>query len=119
MKQFSGNILLVDDEPALIDILGSFLEEMGLEVDTAEDGKIALELFSKNPNKYHGIISDVNMPNLNGEILHGKIKEINPNTFFVFMSGSDESELKIKGDGVLGKPFDLRQIQKTLAKFLD
>lgn len=65
-----GRILLVDDEPDLLDILGEFLEEQGFSVATACDGLRALELLAKD-SAFDLLLSDINMPKMKGfELIH-------------------------------------------------
>ena len=57
-------ILVADDEIEIVNILKKFLEHKGFEVDTALDGKVALELIKSR--LYSIIFLDVNMPGLDG-----------------------------------------------------
>jgi len=60
-------ILVVDDMAAMRKILKTLLAQLGYKnVDEAEDGKQALEILKKNPNKYGLVITDWNMPNMTG-----------------------------------------------------
>ena len=65
-----GRILLVDDEPDLLDILGEYLEEKGFSVATAADGLKALEVLAADQN-FDLLLSDINMPRMKGfELIH-------------------------------------------------
>ena len=57
-------ILLIDDEPALVDIYKKFLEQAGHEVEVASDGDEGLRLFAEN--SYDVVITDMLMPNKEG-----------------------------------------------------
>jgi signal transduction histidine kinase/CheY-like chemotaxis protein len=64
---FSGfSILLAEDIEINREIVVSLLEPTGISVDCAENGKEALDLFVKNPEKYSMIFMDVQMPEMDG-----------------------------------------------------
>jgi CheY-like chemotaxis protein len=64
-NQFSGQrILLAEDEPINCEVTLSLLTDVGLEVDLAEDGLIAVEQASRN--EYALILMDMQMPHLDG-----------------------------------------------------
>jgi len=70
------NILVVDDMAAMRKILKTLLAQLGYKnVDEAEDGKQALEILKKNPNKYGLVITDWNMPNMTGIELVQEIRK--------------------------------------------
>jgi signal transduction histidine kinase/CheY-like chemotaxis protein/NAD-dependent dihydropyrimidine dehydrogenase PreA subunit len=64
---FSGlSLLLAEDIEINREIFQAILEPTGIGIDTAENGKEAVEKFSKNPSSYNIIIMDVQMPEMNG-----------------------------------------------------
>ena len=67
-------ILIVDDEPDITITLKMGLESKGFQVDTFNDSKDALLHF--RPGSYDLLLSDINMPNLNGFELYSKIRDI-------------------------------------------
>ena len=70
------NILIVDDMAAMRKILKALLAQLGYKnVDEAEDGKQALEILRKNPDKYELVITDWNMPNMTGIELVQEIRK--------------------------------------------
>jgi two-component system chemotaxis response regulator CheY len=70
------NILIVDDMAAMRKILKTLLAQLGYKnVDEAEDGKQALEILRKNPDKYELVITDWNMPNMTGIELVQEIRK--------------------------------------------
>jgi DNA-binding response OmpR family regulator len=82
-------------------------------LDTAEDGVLGLEAF--NNNFYDLVISDVNMPNMNGIEMCKKIKEINPEQKTVIISAHDESNILIDlirtgANGFILKPMQLDEL---------
>lgn len=112
---WSDNILVVDDEEPITDLLEAILESEG-KVDKAHDGNEALE---KLKNKYYDlIISDVDMPGLNGIAFFEKASEIyhGLNERFIFFTGllTDEKlrYFKEKNVGFMQKPVRMNQIKE-------
>lgn len=117
-------ILVVDDDPAIRDTLREILLSEGYEVETAEDGKRALEqipLFSPDI-----ILTDYLMPEMDGITLCKIIKN-DPETVdigVILITGVGDLETRVKGllagaDDFLNKPFMLPELQariKSLTK---
>ena len=68
------SIILVDDEQSQRIILRRFLEREGHKIETADNGKTALELLRSN--KFDLVISDMRMPQMTGRNLLKVIKQI-------------------------------------------
>ncbi|MCL2705277.1 MAG: bacteriohemerythrin [Spirochaetaceae bacterium] len=62
----SYTLLIAEDVDINREIMGAILEETGVSIDYAENGKIAVEMFQKQPEKYNLILMDVNMPEMDG-----------------------------------------------------
>jgi len=87
-------ILLVDDEQDLRDVLEISLLDFGYIVFTAENGKEALEIFKKeNPLI---VLTDIKMPEMGGIELLRKIKNYNPETEVIIITGHGDTDLAIK-----------------------
>jgi hypothetical protein len=71
-------ILLVDDEPMVIDVGRNILEEMGYNVITARNGKEALQSYSQNKLKIDLVILDMTMPGTGGHKTFEKLKSFDP-----------------------------------------
>lgn len=104
-------ILLVEDEAKIRKIVKSYLQE-NYQISEAEDGKKALELFSKNI--YDLIILDLMLPKISGEEVCQKIRQISEIPIIMLTAKSSE-ENKIEGfnfgaDDYLTKPFSPREL---------
>ncbi|MDM8525955.1 response regulator [Desulfococcaceae bacterium HSG8] len=87
-------ILLVDDEEDIRDVLEISLADIGYQVLTAENGEDALDIFSeKNPPI---VLSDIKMPGMDGITLLQKIKQKNPDTEVIMITGHGDMDLAIK-----------------------
>jgi two-component system response regulator AtoC len=110
-------ILLVDDEEMQRDLLKGFLEKQGYEVTTAEDGRAALQLFSQLP--FQLALLDHRMPDLSGDEVLRKMKEINPmvRSIMITAFGSVDTAVKVMklgADDFLEKPVDLSMLLKKI-----
>lgn len=106
-------ILLVDDDDALRDLLGSILIKAGFEVSKAQDGKSAQGLLGLE--EFDLVISDIRMPGLSGiELLHYVKRTKKPIPVILMTGFSEILETKqaheIGAAGFLAKPFKLNEL---------
>ncbi|MCP1640121.1 response regulator transcription factor [Streptococcus gallinaceus] len=115
-------LLIVEDEYLVrqgIRSLVSF-EQFGIgQIDEAENGQEAWHLYQKED--YDIVLTDINMPKLNGIQLAQLIKEKAPATRLIFLTGYDDfnyalSALKLGADDYLLKPFSVEDVEGILAK---
>ena len=111
------SVLIAEDEEDLLFIYESLLTDAGFVVETAENGRKAIEkIKAKN---YQYIICDVNMPEVDGLGVYAYVAKNKPNTHFVFVTGHAQgtrefAEVEKSGVPVLRKPLDFDQLIKTL-----
>lgn len=103
-------LLFVEDEDDLINIITDTLNKLEANFLTAQNGQEALDIIEKNPD-LDAVITDINMPIMNGLEMIKILKETNPNLPIIIMSAHTEIEYidKAKEYGVkdyLLKPFD-------------
>jgi len=87
-------ILLVDDEAGIRKVLSIALEDSGYAVHTAENGREALEIFSKIAPPI--VLTDIKMPDMDGIELLRRLKELNPETEVIMFTGHGDMDLAIK-----------------------
>lgn len=114
-------ILLVEDDEALRFIVKDNLEQNSYQVDDAEDGEIALELFNKNT--FDLIILDVMLPKIDGFQLAEKIRKTNEQVPIIFLTARSMTEdkimgLTIGGDDYIPKPFSMEELLLKIKIFL-
>ena len=119
------NILYVeDDEPLRVSAARLFLNYFNT-VDIAVDGKDGYEKYLSYSDKtgeyYDIIISDINMPNMNGLEMCKKIKDINFDQSIIIITAFDESSylhsaIELSVDGFLAKPIKIEQLKSILYK---
>ena len=88
------SILYVDDEPLLLDITKEFLEMLGFRVDVAESGIGALQKVTGI--SYDAIVSDYQMPGMNGIELLKEIRKRNLDIPFILFTGRGREEVVIE-----------------------
>jgi len=111
------NVLYVEDDEKLREETTVLFKMLFKKIDTAEDGEDGLQKF--NDDSYDLIISDVNMPNMNGIEMCKKIKEINPEQKVSIVSAHDESAIlmdliKAGADGFILKPMHMEELIVSL-----
>ncbi len=118
-------ILLVDDEEMVRDLGIRILERAGYKVLTARNGKDALEVYSKGPEKIALVILDLIMPEMGGERCLEELLRINPKARIVISTGyasSDETtrmRIEALASSFVSKPFTLSNMLKTVREVLD
>jgi two-component system chemotaxis response regulator CheY len=117
-----SNILVVDDSSTVRDEVAGFLKKNGLLVDTAVDGKDGLAKIKSNPN-VRLVISDVNMPNMDGltmaEKIRGELGNKAVNIIMLTTESSPAMKERGKAAGVKGwivKPFKGDAVLETFRK---
>jgi CheY-like chemotaxis protein len=116
-----NKILVVDDEKNIRDCLSMVLSFMGFEVAAASSGNEGLNLFLKS--SFDLVLTDLQMPDMDGWALAFNIKEESPDTPVVLMTGEERGGVleRLKGSGidsVVFKPLLLEDIQKTVQNAL-
>lgn len=115
-------LLLVDDEESVRDIAYYILVSLGYEVDTAGDGREALERFRVDPVRYHAAIIDLTMPGLSAQELLPALRALRPDFPILLLSGYSEEDtaplLTGKHTGFLPKPFNAAALNEKLDALL-
>jgi len=114
-------ILVADDEVHMRRVVTMFLERAGYRVETASNGKEALEAILKNPPD--ALLTDINMPQMTGQQLCQELlKQLPERSFPIFVMTSmtelenREWQLKIPNSSLLEKPVSMRVLVSDLAR---
>jgi DNA-binding NtrC family response regulator len=81
-------ILLVEDEPPLLQLIEKYLQRLGFEVETHLRSFDALRNFEAGPHRYGMVIADLGMPDMPGDTLLTRMLEIRPDLRVLVCSGS-------------------------------
>lgn len=120
----SEHILLVDDEPAILQMGRLLLDHLGYQTSVANSGQQALELIQQSEITVDLVLTDDTMPSMTGHQLATEIKKIAPELPIVLMTGFNRavnpSQLKQKGfEGILHKPFDMHQFNAVVRALVE
>ena len=112
------SVLVVNDEPFIRRILSRMVAREGYSVAEASDGQDALNHLKKEPVDF--VISDLEMPKMDGRQLLTRVKELYPDTkvLFVTAQGARRSAVEVgkaDADDYITKPFKNMEIAKTLS----
>lgn len=127
LSKQAPRILLADDDEAIRETLAHFLKAQGYAVDEARNGREALEIIVRNNVSYLALLTDFDMPHLNGiQLIEAVARENGSIHNFVLMSAFDEKNALIQPVRSLGfavtflkKPFSLETLESVLEEFHD
>ena len=114
-------VLLIDDDPAYIEIIKFCLEKAGFNVSVASDGQQAIDMALKEP--FGLILMDVQMPNINGMEATRVLRENDIKIPIVVvtanaMKGDDEKCFQAGANDYLTKPVDIQKMMEVMKKYL-
>jgi CheY-like chemotaxis protein len=117
-------ILLVDDEAAILRVTAMVLDKQNYRVLCATNGSEALAVFAQQMDSIQAVLTDINLPVLDGAGLIRAIKEIKPNVAFIASTGQGDDlrlrELRDLGvTNLLTKPYDVPKLLKTVHDALE
>ncbi len=117
-------VLIVDDEPDIVDLLSDILTSTGFEVAGAFNAAGALEQIKAEI--FDAAIIDFNLPDMNGVMLHRQIRQMDEELAqkTLFTSGQMQTDqdldyYMVYGGGFLSKPFEVEQVLAALDKTIN
>lgn len=118
------HILFVDDEPEITFMGKKMLENLGYRVTIKTDSRQAYDDFRSKPDDFALLITDQNMPGLNGTDLASMMKEIRPDLRVIIITGfaddlSGETLARTGVSDVILKPMLLDEFSKIIRRTLD
>jgi PAS domain S-box-containing protein len=124
MKTGTEKIMLVDDEENILDTTKNILEKYGYKITIFKEGQSALQAFSKDPNYFDLVITDMAMPNMAGDRLSAELIKIRPDIPILLCTGfsetiSEEKALSLGIKGFLMKPILMKDLAQKIRKVLD
>ncbi|NTV54604.1 MAG: response regulator, partial [Syntrophaceae bacterium] len=117
-------IIIVDDEPDIIDIGQNTLEQFGYTVLTARSGEEAVEIYTRQGDRIDLVILDLGMPGMGGEKCLRELLRMNPAVKVLIASGyaatqTVHSILEAGATGFMAKPYRLEDMLKKVREVLD
>ncbi|MDQ6986738.1 MAG: ATP-binding protein [Mariprofundaceae bacterium] len=124
VENISGTVLLVDDEPDLLDIAGKFLDRAGLQTMQTVSGEAALECLDNMADSLPDmVLLDMNMPGIGGVETLRRIRKRYPDMVVVIQSGYSETTLSLDTpnlyyDGYVSKPYRRKSLCDEVLRVL-
>lgn len=120
----SETILVVDDDPEILDVLEELLKPLGYNVITVASGEEALEMTALHPDKIDLLLTDVVLPGIKGQELAKQMLLNCPGVNVLFMSGLLCPSMAHHDTGqhfeaFLRKPFSPNELLRKMRKVLD
>ena len=124
VKRGKETILLVEDEPAILNIIATILERQGYTVLAAITPSKAIKLAEEHATEIHLLMTDVVMPEMNGRDLSKKLLTLYPHLKCLYMSGYTANVIAHHGvldEGVhfINKPFSFPDLAAKIRGVLD
>jgi CheY-like chemotaxis protein len=123
-NQNDTTVLLVDDEPMVLDIGSQFLERLGYRVKKAASGQEALEVLNTDPDHIDCLLLDYTMPGMDGLETMQQARAIRPEAKIIISSGYTRQQIEdrfahiVPPDGFIHKPFEMKALQATLQEVI-
>lgn len=120
-KSNEATIVVIDDEPAIRDLLATSLKFSGFAVEMAATGSQAIETIEKI--KPDLIVLDVMLPDIDGFTVTRRIRQEGINAPILFLTARDDSQdkimgLSVGGDDYVTKPFSLEEVVARIRAIL-
>jgi len=117
-------VLLVEDEPAILELTTTILERQGYTVLAAQTPSEAIHLATRHPGPIHLLLTDIIMPEMNGRDLAKNILAANPHLKSLFMSGYTAGAIGRHGMldadvSFIQKPFSINELAAKVRETLD
>ena len=118
------NILIVDDEPDLLEVISFQLETVGCHAFKAQNGRAALDMIKTRQEQgqyFDAIISDFSMPQMNGMALLKEIRKLESAVPFIFYTGYGDKEktleaMRLGALDFLDKPLNPLEMMATVTR---
>lgn len=117
-------ILVVEDEPVVLKLGQQILDKLGYRVLVARDGREAVHIFRQHHQQIDLVLLDVVMPQKSGQRAFYELREINPGTKIVLVTGYSPEDVadELMQQGALAivqKPYDLKTLARVVRQCLD
>ncbi len=117
-------VLVVDDEPDVLELIAEYLRNRGLRVTAAREGAAAVAALRQEAGRYRLVVTDLQLPGVDGLEVLRAAREVNPTCFVVIVTGyasldSAIQAVRLGAYDYLTKPFSLGQLDVLLGRVQD
>ena len=118
-----GKILVIDDDPVLVNLVVEMLGIMGYSTVSSISGKEGLRIFKEAPGDFDLVITDMTMPEITGDMLAQEINTIRSNIPIILCTGFNEniSETQAKELGIcefIMKPVNMKTLSGVIQRVI-
>ena len=123
-RKTEGNVLVVDDDPAIRQLLQLMLQKDSYTVTTAESGARAVEMFTQEAHEFDIVLADLQMPGMSGIELLKQLQAIDDSVIRIIVSGHATvnnaiESLRQGAYDFIQKPFKYNQLSAVVRRALD
>ncbi|MBA1321255.1 response regulator [Pseudomonas sp. S07E 245] len=111
-------LLVVEDDDIVRMLMVEVLEDLGYKVIEAADATSALVILNDSATPLDLLMTDVGLPDMSGQDLAGKAREIRPLLPVLFASGYADSLSVPEGMHSIGKPFSIDQLRDKVVQMI-
>ena len=117
----AGRVLVVDDDPVVLNLLQTCLPRMGFAVCAAGSGPAALQTYERRRDEIDLVLLNVRMPGMDGPATLRALHRLDPEVICCFMSGhygayDPDDLLRMGAAALFQKPFDLADLELSLRR---
>jgi CheY-like chemotaxis protein len=113
----TAHILVVDDDPKVLNVLVRLLQTRGHEVESADSGREALAAAQRRPPDV--VITDLGMPDMNGRQLAASLRNLYPSLPVILVTGdTDTGEEDDTIDAIINKPFKIKDLDSKIQSLI-
>ena len=118
------DVLVVDDEPEVLDLLAEYFRSRSVRVATAADGRAAVAALERDGARFGLVVTDLHLPGIDGLGVLRAARQANPSTYVVIVTGyasldSAIQAVRLGAYDYLTKPFSLGQLDVLLQRLRD
>lgn len=110
-----STVLLVDDDSAILLVLGEILDNLGVSTLTATTGEDAIEIAARHRSAIDAVVLDLRLPGMGGEQVGVALRQSMPECPIIISSGYGAEDVGVEdGYRFLPKPYDAEDIARAL-----
>jgi two-component system, cell cycle sensor histidine kinase and response regulator CckA len=111
----TGTVLIIDDEPIIIDVVKGYLEQCGYTVLSGLGAETGISIFRTHHRNISVVIIDLSMPDMSGLEVFQELKNIDPGVKAILSSGLIEPEIKAEAENLgfrdtINKPYLINEL---------
>lgn len=114
-----GTVLIADDDPSMLAMMGAVLRQAGFSVIEADNGVAACSLVRMHGAELGAVVTDAVLPGCSGLDVIAEVRRSRPDVPVLLITGHDEDLVPAVGIPMLRKPFAARTLRQRVARLLE